>query len=99
MSSSLKNATFSVTEQQLKWLKRQSEKTGLNQVEIVRRALDAYADAEEIKEQRQLFSAQQRLDIREASRRKGISEKDVVREAVNRELKFIEKVYGKRNKK
>lgn len=94
----LEPISLTLTHLQLKWLKQQSEKTGLHQVEIVRRALDAYADAEETKEQRQLFSPEQRQDIREASRRKGISEKDVVREAVSRELKFMEKVYGKRRK-
>ena len=92
----LQPITFTLTPQQLKWLKQQSLKTGLHQVELVRRALDAYADAEELKEQRQLFSPQQRLEIREAARRKGIGEKDVVREAVTRELKFMAKLYAKR---
>ena len=92
----LQPITFTLTPQQLKWLKQWSLKTGLHQVEIVRRALDAYADAEELKEQRRLFSPQQRLEIREAARRKGIGEKDVVREAVTRELKFMAKLYAKR---
>ena len=67
----LQPITFTLTPQQLKWLKQQSEKTGLHQVEIVRRALDAYADAEEIKEQRRYFSEEQRQNIRDIARRRG----------------------------
>ena len=88
--------TFTLTAQQLKWLKQQSEKTGLHQVEIVRRALDAYADAEETKEQRRYFSPEQRQSIRDIARRSGIGEIEVVREAVNREVRFRKKLYEKR---
>ena len=88
--------TFTLTAQQLKWLKQQSEKTGLHQVEIVRRALDAYADAEETKEQRRYFSPEQRQNIRDIARRSGIGEIEVVREAVNREVRFRKKLYEKR---
>ena len=88
--------TFTLTAQQLKWLKQQSEKTGLHQVEIVRRALDAYADAEETKEQRRYFSPEQRQNIRDIARRSGMGEIEVVREAVNREVRFRKKLYEKR---
>ena len=47
MPRKLRNTTYKLTEQQIAWLTEQSEKTGLNKVEIVRRALDAYAQAEE----------------------------------------------------
>ena len=92
----LQPITFTLTPQQLKWLKQQSEKTGLHQVEIVRRALDAYADAEETKEQRRYFSPEQRQSIRDIARRSGIGEIEVVREAVNREVRFRKKLYEKR---
>ena len=94
----LQPITFTITRQQSKWLKQQSEKTGLNQVEIVRRALDAYAEAEEVKEQRRYFSPEQRQNIREIARRRGIGEIEVVREAINREVKFRQKLYEKREK-
>lgn len=96
--SKLQPITFTITRQQLKWLKQQSEKTGLNQVEIVRRALDAYAEAEEVKEQRRYFSPEQRQNIRDIARRKGIGEIEVVREAVNRELRFMARLYEKRER-
>ena len=92
----LEPITFTLTGPQLKWLKQQSEKTGLHQVEIVRRALDAYADAEETKEQRRYFSPEQRQNIRDIASRRGIGEIEVVREAVNREVKFRTKLYEKR---
>ena len=92
----LHSITFTLTPQQLKWLKHQSEKTGLHQVEIVRRALDSYAEAEETKEQRRYFSAEQRQSIREIARRKGVGEIEVVRDAVSRELKFLKRLYQKR---
>ena len=93
----LQPITFTLTPQQLKWLKQQSDKTGLHQVEIVRRALDAYRDVEETKEQRRYFSPEQRQSIREIASRRGIGEIEVVREAVNREVKFRKKLYEKRS--
>ncbi len=89
MSTRMQNATFTMTKNQLQWLKDQHHKTGLTQVEIVRRALDEYAEREESKERRSLFTPQQRQDIRDAAREKGISEAEVVRRAVNRELNTI----------
>ena len=80
------NRTFTITQNQIKWLDEQSEKTGLNKVEIVRRALDAYAEQEDAKAERQLFTPQQRKEIREIARTKGIAELDVVRRAIDREL-------------
>ena len=88
----LQPATFTITHQQLKWLEAFSEKTGLHKVEIVRRALDAYAEAEETKERRDLFTPQQRQDIRETARSQGISEREVIQSAINRELRFKEKL-------
>ena len=58
-------------------------------MEIVHRALDEYRERQDSKEQRQLFTLQQRQDIKEAARVKGISEVDVVRRALNRELDSV----------
>ena len=80
----LQNKTFRITENQIQWLEEQSEKTGLQKVELVRRALDAFAEAEEAKEQRRLFTPQQRREIRQVARAKGISEVEVVRQAIDK---------------
>ena len=83
---------WTITQKQLKWLKEFSEKTGLNIVEIVRRALDAYADAEAEKERRHLLSPQQRADLRKSARARGLSETEIIRSAVTRELRHLEKL-------
>ena len=80
----LQNKTFGITENQIQWLEEESEKTGLQKVELVRRALDAFAEAEETKEQRRLFTPQQRREIRQVARAKGISEVEVVRQAIDK---------------
>ena len=92
MATNLQPLTFKITRPQHKWLKDLSEKTGLNQVEIVRRALDAYAEAEEAREQRRFFTPQQRKDIREAARLKGVAEVEIIRTAIDRELRFMTKL-------
>ena len=92
----MKPATFLITENQANWLQEEYEKTGLNKVEIVRRALDDYAEAEEAKEQRRFFTPQQRKDIREVARLKGVAEIQVIRAAIDRELRFLTKL--QRNK-
>ena len=89
MSIRLHPATYSFTEHQLKWIRERQQKTGLPQVEIVRRALDEYAEREETKDQRSLFTPQQRQDIRDAAKEKGISELQIIRNALNRELNGI----------
>ena len=89
MNTRLHPATFSFTEKQLKWIKERQQKTGLPQVEILRRALDEYAEREDIKDQRNLFTPQQRQDIRDAAKKKGISELQIIRSALNRELNCI----------
>ena len=86
MSKRLLSATFTITEKQLAWIKEQQQKTGLTQVEIVRRALDEYAEREDNKEMRKLFTPQQRQDIKDAARAKGVSEVEIIRKALNREL-------------
>ena len=86
MSKRLLSATFTITQKQLAWIKEQQEKTGLTQVEIVRRALDEYAEREETKGNRKLFTQQQRQEIKEAARAKGVSEVEIIRKALNREL-------------
>ena len=86
MSSKLERTTFTITQNQIKWLTEQSDKTGLNKVEIVRRALDEYAEREDAKEERQFFTPEQRQEIKEIARAKGISELAVVRRAIDREL-------------
>ena len=89
----LQPATFTFTRQQLEWLEKHSERTGLNKSDIVRRSVDTYKDAEEVKEQRRYFSPEQRQSIRDIARRRGIGEIEVVREAVNKEVKFRKKLY------
>ena len=83
----MENKTFRITKRQGQWLRYQSVKTGLQQVEIVRRALDAYAEAEEIKEQRRLFTPEQRREIRQIAHTKGISEVEVIRHAIDKDLR------------
>ena len=83
MSNKLRAVTFKITENQIRWLREASEKTGLNQVEIVRRALDAYEYAERIKEERRLFTPQQRREIRTIARRHGLSEFEAARETLD----------------
>ena len=95
MNVRLHPVTFSITRNQVNWLEEESERTGLNKVEIVRRALDVYAETEEAKEQRRFFTPQQRKDIREVARLKGVAEIEIIRSAIDRELRFMSKL--KRN--
>lgn len=96
MSTNLRPATFTFTQQQLNWLKKHREKTGLKLVEIVRRALDFYAEAEEAKERRQMFTLEQRNDIKAVAQMKGVSELDIIRAGVKREISFLKKLENKR---
>ena len=98
MAVKLHPATFLITQNQVNWLEEESERTGLNKVEIVRRALDDYKEAEETKEQRRFFTPQQRQEIREIARLKGVTELQVIRAAIDRELRFMMKVFEKRSK-
>ena len=92
----MKPATFLITENQANWLQKEYERTGLNKVEIVRRALDNYAEAEEAKEQRRFFTPQQRQNIKEVARLKGVSEIQVIQTAIDRELRFLTKLQRNR---
>ena len=83
----LKPATFTITENQLEWLKEESQKTGFTQVEIVRRALDVYAEVEAKKQQQQLFTPEQRREIKQIAREKGVSEARVIRSVLEKELR------------
>ena len=83
MPRKLKNKTFKITENQIQWLKAESDRTGLNMVEIVRRALDAYAEAEQAREERRMFTVQQRRDIKIIARQQGTSEIEVVKQIIN----------------
>lgn len=85
--SKIKKKTFRITENQIEWLQAESQKTGLNVVEIVRRALDAYALTEEAREQRRVFTAEQRRDIKIIARQHGISEIDVIRQTISNGLR------------
>ena len=71
MSSKLERTTFTITQNQIKWLAEQSEKTGLNKVEIVRRALDEYSEREDAKAEHQLFTPEQRKKSRRSHARRG----------------------------
>lgn len=83
MPRKLRSTTYKLTENQLAWLEEQSEKTGLNKVEIVRRALDAYAQAEQAREERRVFTVQQRQEIKIIARRHGMSEVEIVKQIIN----------------
>ena len=89
MNRRLRNATFTITERQIAWIKERQRKTGLTQVEIVRRALDEYAERQDTKDQRSLFTPQQRQDIKDTARLKNTSEVQIIRRALSRELNSI----------
>ena len=82
----LERTTFTLTQQQIEWIDEQSKKTGLLKAESMRRAVDQYAEQEEAKEERQFFTPEQRREIKEIARAKGVSELSVLRRAIDREL-------------
>ena len=88
----MKAATFIMTQQQLDWLSEESEKTGLNKVEIIRRAVDDYRDVQAEKEKRQFFTPQQRQDIKVMARMQNITETEVIRKAITRETRVVSKL-------
>lgn len=88
----MKPTMFRIPQQQLDWLAAESQKTGLSKVEILRRALDDYKDVQAEKERRNYFTPEQRENIREISRMRGVSEVQVVRQAVDKESKFLSKL-------
>lgn len=85
MSSKLERTTFTITENQNKWLAKHSDRTGLLKSEIVRRALDEYTAREDTKEERRLLTSDQWREIREMARATGKSAVNVVRRAIDRE--------------
>ena len=86
-----------MTQQQLDWLDQESKKTGLNKVEIVRRALDDYKDVRAAKEQSDYFTPQQQENIKVMARMQCISETEVIRRAVNRETRVVSKLQKRRS--
>lgn len=90
----LERTTFTVTQKQIEWINEQHEKTGLLKSEIVRRALDEYAEREAAKEERQLFTSEQWREIREIARAKSVSALAVIRRAMDRELNLFFKRYS-----
>ena len=83
--SKLERTTFTITQKQNEWIDEHHEKTGLLKSEIVRRALDEYAEREDAKEERKLFTPEQWREIREIARAKSVSALAVVRRAIDRE--------------
>lgn len=83
--SKLERTTFTITQKQIEWISEQHEKTGLLKSEIVRRALDDYAEREESKEERKLLTPEQWREIREIARAKSVSAISIVRRAIDRE--------------
>lgn len=79
----LQRSTFSITEFQLNWIKLRSEDTGMQQSEIIRRALDTYIHVEEEKEHRSLFTGDQLREAREIAKQKGMTLKSWIRHLVN----------------
>ena len=84
--------TFKITLPQLKWLKEESQKTGLNQVEIIRRALDVYAQVEAEKGQKDILTPEQRREIKQIALEKGVSEARVIRSVLEKELRHRERL-------
>ena len=91
-TNTMKRATFTITQQQLDWLEQESEKTGLNKVEIVRRALDDYKDVQAEKEQCEYFTPQQQHNIKIMAQMQRISETEVIRKAIDRETRVVSKL-------
>ena len=91
--SKLERTTFTITSSQAEWIDSYSKKTGLLKSEIVRRALDEYAEREEAKAERALFTPEQLRKIREMARAKGASVKNIIRRAVDRQLDLFFKKY------
>ena len=89
----LERNTFTITSSQMEWINEQHEKTGLLKSEIVRRALDEYAEREAAKAERALFTPDQLRNIREMARAKGASVKNIIRRAVDRQLDLFFKKY------
>ena len=89
----LEKTTFTITPSQMKWIDEQHEKTGLLKSEIVRRALDEYAEREEAKAERALFTSEQMRKIREMASAKGASVKNIIRRAVDRQLDLFFRKY------
>ena len=83
MPKKLYRNAFKLTAAQHQWLQEQSDKTGLNKVEIVRRALDAYAQAEEVREERRMFTTQQRRNIKIIARQQGVPETQVIKQIIH----------------
>ena len=84
--SKLERTTFTITPKQIEWIDEYHEKTGLLKSEIVRRAIDEYAEREDRKSERALFTAEQWRQIREIARATGKSALNVARRAIDREL-------------
>ena len=97
MATRMKPATFTLTQQQYDWLEQESEKTGLNKVEIVRRALDGYKDQQAEKEQCEYFTPKQQHNIKVLARMQNITETEVIRKAVDRETRVVSKLQKNRS--
>ena len=97
MATRMKPATFTITQQQYDWLEQESEKTGLNKVEIVRRALDGYKDLQAEKTQCEYFTPQQQHNIKIMARMQNITETEVIRKAVDRETRVVSKLQKTRS--
>lgn len=88
----LRNATFSLTEAQIEWIESESERTGLAKADIVRRAIDGYVDEQETKQRRELFTREERAEIKQVAKMRGITEKEVVRQATKEACDFMTKL-------
>ena len=91
LRSPLQPATFTITRIQIDRLEEESQRTGLPKSELVRRALDEYNDAQDLKIQRQILTREQRQNVKEASRLTGDSEIQIVRKAVDKATLFVVK--------
>lgn len=76
-----------MTAAQLAWLQSESKRTGLNQTEIMRRAVDSYADAQSEKRQEDILTSEQRRQIRQLALDNNISEEQAIRALIDKELR------------
>ena len=91
--SKLVRTTFTITEKQIEWIAEHNENTGLHKSEIVRRAIDEYAEREASKEERKLLTPEQWREIREIARAKSTSALAIIRRAIDRERNRFFKRY------
>ena len=83
----IKKTTFPLTTDQIDWIRRRAESTGLTKAEIIRRAIDLYRRHEEAEDRKRLFTDEQVEQIQEIAKRNKTSVDRVIRSALAREIR------------